>query len=188
MSLSAAKQLTCWLQICPCPGSNTYCHLLLMKLRDVVWCKWRVSFCHSCHSSPCCNELSDWVRILPFARAWHAICWACSCTWAKAGVAGGGGPGPLTQTWLSAVSATGCSSNAGVEAMSLPFLQGEGGWDVLTRKAGCFAVQKVVSSQEASCYPQDSVSALLEQTAVELEAVEKKLEESRSTLTSGESW
>uniref|UniRef100_A0A663MTX8 WW and C2 domain containing 1 n=1 Tax=Athene cunicularia TaxID=194338 RepID=A0A663MTX8_ATHCN len=32
----------------------------------------------------------------------------------------------------------------------------------------------------------DSVSALLEQTAVELEAVEKKLEESRSTLTSGE--
>ncbi|KAM9265820.1 protein KIBRA isoform 3-T3 [Cariama cristata] len=41
---------------------------------------------------------------------------------------------------------------------------------------------------EASCSPQDSVSALLEQTAVELEAVEKKLEESRSTLTSGESW
>ncbi|XP_053935640.1 protein KIBRA [Cuculus canorus] len=34
----------------------------------------------------------------------------------------------------------------------------------------------------------DSVSALLERTAVELEAVEKKLEESRSTLTSGESW
>lgn len=34
----------------------------------------------------------------------------------------------------------------------------------------------------------DSVSALLEQTAVELEAVEKKLEESRTTLTSGESW
>ncbi|XP_030359637.1 protein KIBRA isoform X2 [Strigops habroptila] len=34
----------------------------------------------------------------------------------------------------------------------------------------------------------DSVSALLEQTAVELEAVEKKLEESRSTLTTGESW
>ncbi|KAM6251444.1 protein KIBRA isoform 3-T3 [Porphyrio hochstetteri] len=34
----------------------------------------------------------------------------------------------------------------------------------------------------------DSVSALLEQTAVELEAVEKKLEESRSTLTSRESW
>ncbi|NXD08102.1 KIBRA protein, partial [Nothocercus nigrocapillus] len=34
----------------------------------------------------------------------------------------------------------------------------------------------------------DSVSALLEQTAVELEAVEKKLEESRSTLTGGESW
>ncbi|XP_025061471.1 protein KIBRA isoform X6 [Alligator sinensis] len=34
----------------------------------------------------------------------------------------------------------------------------------------------------------DSVSALLEQTAVELEAVEKKLEESRSTLTSGETW
>ncbi|EOA98409.1 Protein WWC1, partial [Anas platyrhynchos] len=34
----------------------------------------------------------------------------------------------------------------------------------------------------------DSVSALLEQTAVELEAVEKKLEESRSTLTSGENW
>jgi len=46
----------------------------------------------------------------------------------------------------------------------------------------------VVSSREASCSPQDSVSALLEQTAVELEAVEKKLEESRSTLTSGESW
>uniref|UniRef100_A0A8C3KWP8 WW and C2 domain containing 1 n=1 Tax=Chrysolophus pictus TaxID=9089 RepID=A0A8C3KWP8_CHRPC len=34
----------------------------------------------------------------------------------------------------------------------------------------------------------DSVSALLEQTAVELEAVEKKLEESRTTLTGGESW
>uniref|UniRef100_A0A669PPL0 WW and C2 domain containing 1 n=1 Tax=Phasianus colchicus TaxID=9054 RepID=A0A669PPL0_PHACC len=32
----------------------------------------------------------------------------------------------------------------------------------------------------------DSVSALLEQTAVELEAVEKKLEESRTTLTGGE--
>lgn len=34
----------------------------------------------------------------------------------------------------------------------------------------------------------DSVSALLEQTAVELEAVEKKLEESRSTLLIGENW
>ncbi|XP_072846368.1 protein KIBRA isoform X2 [Pogona vitticeps] len=34
----------------------------------------------------------------------------------------------------------------------------------------------------------DSVSALLEQTAVELEAVEKKLEESRSTTISGENW
>uniref|UniRef100_A0A8B9TBS9 WW and C2 domain containing 1 n=1 Tax=Anas platyrhynchos TaxID=8839 RepID=A0A8B9TBS9_ANAPL len=35
--------------------------------------------------------------------------------------------------------------------------------------------------KKASCSPQDSVSALLEQTAVELEAVEKKLEESRSS-------
>ncbi|XP_066469996.1 protein KIBRA isoform X2 [Tiliqua scincoides] len=34
----------------------------------------------------------------------------------------------------------------------------------------------------------DSVSALLEQTAVELEAVEKNLEESRSTLLIGENW
>ncbi|XP_042307856.1 protein KIBRA isoform X3 [Sceloporus undulatus] len=34
----------------------------------------------------------------------------------------------------------------------------------------------------------DSVSALLEQTVVELEAVEKKLEESRSTLLSDENW
>ncbi|KAJ6668070.1 hypothetical protein lerEdw1_016391 [Lerista edwardsae] len=34
----------------------------------------------------------------------------------------------------------------------------------------------------------DSVSALLEQTAVELEAVEKKLGESRSTLLIGENW
>ncbi|XP_053145828.1 protein KIBRA isoform X2 [Hemicordylus capensis] len=34
----------------------------------------------------------------------------------------------------------------------------------------------------------DSVSALLEQTAVELEAVEKKLEDSRSTLVIGENW
>ncbi|XP_030067565.1 protein KIBRA isoform X2 [Microcaecilia unicolor] len=34
----------------------------------------------------------------------------------------------------------------------------------------------------------DSVSALLEQTAVELEAVEKRREESRSTLCSGENW
>ncbi|NXA32274.1 KIBRA protein, partial [Eudromia elegans] len=42
---------------------------------------------------------------------------------------------------------------------------------------------------EVSCTGKtDSVSALLEQTAVELEAVEKTLEESRSTLTSGESW
>ncbi|NWJ03417.1 KIBRA protein, partial [Crypturellus undulatus] len=42
---------------------------------------------------------------------------------------------------------------------------------------------------EVSCTGKtDSVSALLEQTAVELEAVEKKLEESRSTLTGGESW
>uniref|UniRef100_A0A8B9TB36 WW and C2 domain containing 1 n=1 Tax=Anas platyrhynchos TaxID=8839 RepID=A0A8B9TB36_ANAPL len=38
-------------------------------------------------------------------------------------------------------------------------------------------------NRKTSCSPQDSVSALLEQTAVELEAVEKKLEESRSTLT-----
>ncbi|KAH0629675.1 hypothetical protein JD844_011930 [Phrynosoma platyrhinos] len=34
----------------------------------------------------------------------------------------------------------------------------------------------------------DSVSALLEQTVVELEAVEKNVEESRSTLLSGENW
>ncbi|KAJ7316266.1 hypothetical protein JRQ81_002428 [Phrynocephalus forsythii] len=34
----------------------------------------------------------------------------------------------------------------------------------------------------------DSISALLEQTAVELEAVEKKLEESRSTMISEENW
>ncbi|XP_061472787.1 protein KIBRA [Rhineura floridana] len=34
----------------------------------------------------------------------------------------------------------------------------------------------------------DSVSALLEQTAVELEAVEKKLEESRSSLLTNENW
>ncbi|XP_014732834.1 PREDICTED: protein KIBRA isoform X2 [Sturnus vulgaris] len=45
------------------------------------------------------------------------------------------------------------------------------------------------SHSEVPCAEKtDSVSALLEQTAVELEAVEKKLEESRSTLTSGESW
>lgn len=56
------------------------------------------------------------------------------------------------------------------------------------RDYGALQFVRVVSSQEASCFPQDSVSALLEQTAVELEAVEKKLEESRSTLTSGESW
>uniref|UniRef100_A0A8B9TB32 WW and C2 domain containing 1 n=1 Tax=Anas platyrhynchos TaxID=8839 RepID=A0A8B9TB32_ANAPL len=36
-------------------------------------------------------------------------------------------------------------------------------------------------NRKTSCSPQDSVSALLEQTAVELEAVEKKLEESRSS-------
>ncbi|KFU92852.1 Protein KIBRA, partial [Chaetura pelagica] len=42
-------------------------------------------------------------------------------------------------------------------------------------------------SEVACTEKTDSVSALLEQTAVELEAVEKKLEESRSTLTSGES-
>ncbi|XP_054833115.1 protein KIBRA isoform X1 [Eublepharis macularius] len=35
---------------------------------------------------------------------------------------------------------------------------------------------------------QDSVSVLLEQTAVELEAVERALEESRSTLHTGENW
>ncbi|KFQ04447.1 Protein KIBRA, partial [Leptosomus discolor] len=56
------------------------------------------------------------------------------------------------------------------------------------KRLGALQVVRVVSSQQASCSPQDSVSALLEQTAVELEAVEKKLEESRSTLTSGESW
>lgn len=56
------------------------------------------------------------------------------------------------------------------------------------QRLGTLQSVRVVSSQEASCSPQDSVSALLEQTAVELEAVEKKLEESRSTLTSGESW
>lgn len=55
------------------------------------------------------------------------------------------------------------------------------------QKVGCVAVG-VLPLKEASCSPQDSVSALLEQTAVELEAVEKKLEESRSTLTSGEGW
>ncbi|KFV02462.1 Protein KIBRA, partial [Pterocles gutturalis] len=56
------------------------------------------------------------------------------------------------------------------------------------KRLGALQFVRVVSSQKASCSPQDSVSALLEQTAVELEAVEKKLEESRSTLTSGESW
>lgn len=56
------------------------------------------------------------------------------------------------------------------------------------QRLGTLQSVRVISSQEASCSPQDSVSALLEQTAVELEAVEKKLEESRSTLTSGESW
>ncbi|KGL85081.1 Protein KIBRA, partial [Tinamus guttatus] len=45
-----------------------------------------------------------------------------------------------------------------------------------------------VHSQVSCTGKTDSVSALLEQTAVELEAVEKKLEESRSTLTGGESW
>lgn len=55
------------------------------------------------------------------------------------------------------------------------------------QKVGHVAVW-VVPLKDASCSPQDSVSALLEQTAVELEAVEKKLEESRTTLTSGESW
>ncbi|KFP91555.1 Protein KIBRA, partial [Apaloderma vittatum] len=44
-----------------------------------------------------------------------------------------------------------------------------------------------VHSEVACTEKTDSVSALLERTAVELEAVEKKLEESRSTLTSGES-
>ncbi|KFW04896.1 Protein KIBRA, partial [Eurypyga helias] len=56
------------------------------------------------------------------------------------------------------------------------------------KRLGALQFVRTVSSQEASWSPQDSVSALLEQTAVELEAVEKKLEESRSTLTSGESW
>ncbi|KFV53380.1 Protein KIBRA, partial [Gavia stellata] len=55
-------------------------------------------------------------------------------------------------------------------------------------RLGALQSVRVISSQEASSSPQDSVSALLEQTAVELEAVEKKLEESRSTLTGGESW
>lgn len=56
------------------------------------------------------------------------------------------------------------------------------------QRLGMLQSLRVISSQESSFSPQDSVSALLEQTAVELEAVEKKLEESRSTLTSGESW
>ncbi|XP_025061478.1 protein KIBRA isoform X7 [Alligator sinensis] len=46
--------------------------------------------------------------------------------------------------------------------------------------------QEDICSEESCAEKTDSVSALLEQTAVELEAVEKKLEESRSTLTSGE--
>ncbi|XP_025061452.1 protein KIBRA isoform X2 [Alligator sinensis] len=48
--------------------------------------------------------------------------------------------------------------------------------------------QEDICSEESCAEKTDSVSALLEQTAVELEAVEKKLEESRSTLTSGETW
>ncbi|XP_014462061.2 protein KIBRA isoform X2 [Alligator mississippiensis] len=48
--------------------------------------------------------------------------------------------------------------------------------------------QEDICSEESCTEKTDSVSALLEQTAVELEAVEKKLEESRSTLTSGETW
>ncbi|XP_060096605.1 protein KIBRA [Heteronotia binoei] len=45
------------------------------------------------------------------------------------------------------------------------------------------------SCSKLSCAEKtDSVSVLLEQTAVELEAVERELEESRSTLLTGENW
>ncbi|KAF7249147.1 Protein KIBRA [Varanus komodoensis] len=48
--------------------------------------------------------------------------------------------------------------------------------------------QGVACSEPPCTEKMDSVSALLEQTAVELEAVEKKLEESRSTLLNNENW
>uniref|UniRef100_A0A8D0GTV5 WW and C2 domain containing 1 n=1 Tax=Sphenodon punctatus TaxID=8508 RepID=A0A8D0GTV5_SPHPU len=48
--------------------------------------------------------------------------------------------------------------------------------------------QEDMASEVLCTEKPDSVSALLEQTAVELEAVEKKLEERRSTLMPGENW
>ncbi|KFQ89231.1 Protein KIBRA, partial [Phoenicopterus ruber ruber] len=88
------------------------------------------------------------------------------------------------QISLAEICRSGEKSTRWYNLLSYKYLQKQ------NRKKRLGAVQfvRVVSSQEASCSPQDSVSALLEQTAVELEAVEKKLEESRSTLTSGESW
>lgn len=158
----------------------------------VVWCEWCVSSCLSSHETvhlAAMNLLNASRYRLTFARAWHALCSAYICTRAYANVTGGGGPGMLTWAWLSTVCAVGCLNNAGVETTTLSCHQGKGGWGCCDQKGWALcSLLRVLSSQEASWSPQDSVSALLEQTAVELEAVEKKLEESRSTLTSGESW
>lgn len=83
-----------------------------------------------------------------------------------------------------------CAHTSGITALSSMCAVGLGTALGLfsPQRLGTLQSLRVISSQEASFSPQDSVSALLEQTAVELEAVEKKLEESRSTLTSGESW
>ncbi|KFV66389.1 Protein KIBRA, partial [Dryobates pubescens] len=86
------------------------------------------------------------------------------------------------QISLAEICRSGEKSTRWYNLLSYKYLQKQ------NRKSWVPCSLRVTSSQEASCSPQDSVSALLEQTAVELEAVEKKLEESRSTLTSGESW
>ncbi|KFZ56312.1 Protein KIBRA, partial [Podiceps cristatus] len=88
------------------------------------------------------------------------------------------------QISLAEICRSGEKSTRWYNLLSYKYLQKQ----TRKKRQGPMQFVRAVSSQEASCSPQDSVSALLEQTAVELEAVEKKLEESRSTLTSGESW
>ncbi|NXA46322.1 KIBRA protein, partial [Nothocercus julius] len=83
-----------------------------------------------------------------------------------------------TQISLAEICRSGEKSTRWYNLLSYKYLQKQHG----KNKHGNF-------HSEVSCTGKtDSVSALLEQTAVELEAVEKKLEESRSTLTGGESW
>lgn len=117
MLLCAAKWLTCWFQICPHPGLNTYWNLGLRKLRDVVHGMVQV-MCElqpSCPpgSSQGCHELAGQVESLHVQGTKRCSGW--SCTTAHAG---GAVPAVLTGLhWgaaLSSVCAVGLGTALGL--------------------------------------------------------------------------